>query len=347
MKEEKNHPAGFSLIEFIVVLVVAGILAVMATAYFGSAITQSSVPIGRLKDASNLQKVMENMVTDYKRLNALNIRYKWQSNVDYLAGAVVVPTEDGIQDPSYNGNFYTSTSGGTSGSTEPTWPTSGTVSDGSVIWKTGGVIWTESGTPDETIVWRPGHTYSVNDVMVPYISNGHYYRCIGAGTSMSEVPESWRSEKSYSVGNTVVSSLFNGRYYRCTVGGDSGTSEPSWPSTNGGTVIDNEVTWQEVPDGGAGGTLRWSEVGTVLARSDMTSVSGYEAVLDDNLMNHLTTQSERYGTGYTVQEAKFIKFNSSTGVEEDAGSGDEKNLLKISIQSEASSETLTQIFTIR
>jgi len=32
-------------------------------------------------------------------------------------------------------------------------------------------------------------------------------------------------------------------YYECTVAGTTGTTEPTWPTTDGATVVDNTVTW--------------------------------------------------------------------------------------------------------
>ncbi len=36
----------------------------------------------------------------------------------------------------------------------------------------------------------------------------------------------------------------NGYFYICTVAGTSGGSAPTWPTTEGGTVVDGTATWQ-------------------------------------------------------------------------------------------------------
>src|SRR5438128_2144665 len=60
----------------------------------------------------------------------------WRANTDYSVGATIV------SDPR-NGSFFTCTVGGTSGSMQPTWPTSGNVTDNEVIWtRSGAAIWT-------------------------------------------------------------------------------------------------------------------------------------------------------------------------------------------------------------
>lgn len=45
------------------------------------------------------------------------------------------------------------------------------------------------------------------------------------------------------VGDFVRPTLFNGFHYACSVAGTTGASEPSWPTTLGGTVGDGSATW--------------------------------------------------------------------------------------------------------
>jgi len=280
----KNHQAGFTLIEYIVALVIAAIMAALVSTYFGTALTQSGVPILRFQKASNLHAVMENIVADFNRLNALNLRWKWRSGTVYTINSIVVPKTTN------NGHYYKCTTAGTSGANEPgtggtlPWPTTTgeTVVDGGV----GGVTWTESGR-----VWQPALvSYTTGTIVVPTTSKN------------------------------------NGHYYKCTTAGTSGATEPTWLTTTGGTVVDGDVTW--------------TEVGTILDRSDAALT---------NIKNYLTNNPDRYGTGYTVTEQVFIRFDpdSSPPNQEDTTAVTEQNTLKVTIKSNDTNETLTQLFTIR
>ena len=181
-------------------------------------------------------------------------------------------------------------------------------------------------------VWRATTVYAIDDLVVPTTRNAHRYRCTGAGTSgaaepswptgiastvvdgtvtwTEDTPPTWVKNTAYALGDRVLPTTKNGHRYVCTVAGRSENTEPTWPLTNGGTVIDREITWTEF---------------------------GELADLRDNI-NALV-----YGT-YTVLENKYIKFNGSTSQEENIVSGDPENMLKVTIQN-ALGERLTTLFT--
>jgi hypothetical protein len=48
-----------------------------------------------------------------------------------------------------------------------------------------------------------------------------------------------------SVGDFTVPATPNGRLYRCTTAGTTGSGEPTWPTTDGGTVSDGTAVWTE------------------------------------------------------------------------------------------------------
>jgi len=287
----KNSRSGFTLIEFIVGLVIAAIMASMIYSYFGSALTQSSAPILRFQKSSDLHTVMEKIVTDSNRLSNLNVRYKWRSSTPYSIGDMVNPSDKSDNITSViqnNGRYYICTQAGTSHATNlPGWtittpPTAGAeFTDETVKWREWGYVWKET------------MAYPANAIVVPKVSNGHYYIPSTAGTSGATDP----------------------------------ATTTGWPKTNGGSVSD--------------GVLTWTEAGTTLSSSTVT----------DNILNYLTTDPGRYGSGYSVvgAETKFIQFDSSNnqvnpGVN---STPNENNILKVTIKSNSSAETLTTLFTLQ
>lgn len=128
-----GYAQGFTLLEIIITLTVTAVLATMIFTYFGKAFTESVTPITRLKSSAALQRVMENITADY------NIYPKWRSGTIYAANAYVIPIN-------FNGHYYSSSdyssSGGTSGTTEPNWPlnSAGIVTDNTVTWTESGRV---------------------------------------------------------------------------------------------------------------------------------------------------------------------------------------------------------------
>lgn len=56
---------GFTLVEVIITLVVAAIVAVMVVTVLGTSMTKSSDPLFRMQKTFSLQKIMENFMTSY------------------------------------------------------------------------------------------------------------------------------------------------------------------------------------------------------------------------------------------------------------------------------------------
>ncbi|OFV99015.1 MAG: hypothetical protein A3H28_07995 [Acidobacteria bacterium RIFCSPLOWO2_02_FULL_61_28] len=59
--------------------------------------------------------------------------------------------------------------------------------------------------------------------------------------------DTWQANHAYALQKLVQPTTPNGRYYRVTVAGTSGSTQPTWPTTDGGTVSDGSVTWKETP----------------------------------------------------------------------------------------------------
>lgn len=80
--------------------------------------------------------------------------------------------------------------------------------------------------------------YPVNPIKVEFI----------CGYFMGEM---WVKETAYAAGYQAIPIIENGLVYSGTVG-TSAATEPDWPLTIGGTVVDNDITWtcigESVPD---------------------------------------------------------------------------------------------------
>jgi hypothetical protein len=56
-------------------------------------------------------------------------------------------------------------------------------------------------------------------------------------------------------GQYTVPATLNGRLYKCTTAGTTGSGEPTWPTTAGGTVTDGTAVWTEQTTALYGGTI--------------------------------------------------------------------------------------------
>lgn len=125
-RRNKRTAAGFTLIEAIVVLVVAAIVGVMLYTFFGDKILKSHVPRENLVKSADLNQVMANIRADYKPYPV------WKPNHDYDLGDKVIPTAFSASGQGY---WYLCTTKGKSHiTTEPGWTTGTIPLDGSVQW---------------------------------------------------------------------------------------------------------------------------------------------------------------------------------------------------------------------
>src|SRR5665647_1243357 len=69
----QQNDKGFTLIESIITIVAAAILATMVFTYSQTSLTKSAQPLNQSKKAMALQRVMENIFADYN----LNYTTKW------------------------------------------------------------------------------------------------------------------------------------------------------------------------------------------------------------------------------------------------------------------------------
>jgi hypothetical protein len=126
---------------------------------------------------------------------------QWTASTSYSYG-------DNVRPSTYNGYNYTCTVAGTSGGTEPTWPTTvgSTVVDGGVTWK-----------------------------CIDYIAFPSTYNPVGT----------WSGSYNAPLGYTVTAGT-TGLYATCTVAGTTGGTVPTWPKVVGATINDGGVTWSMI-----------------------------------------------------------------------------------------------------
>ena len=81
----------------------------------------------------------------------------------------------------------------------------------------------------------------------------------------------WTATTAYILDDTVVptAGLENGFKYVCTTAGTSGASEPTWPTTEGATVVDGTVTWtcyagHHLGSGSNGATLSLAKLDSLI-----------------------------------------------------------------------------------
>lgn len=65
----------------------------------------------------------------------------------------------------------------------------------------------------------------------------------------------WTASTAYTVGQTIVPTSPNGRLYQCTTAGTSAATQPTWPTTDGGTVTDGTAVWTEMTPTFEAGTI--------------------------------------------------------------------------------------------
>ncbi|MBI4165521.1 MAG: hypothetical protein HY508_07290 [Acidobacteria bacterium] len=180
----------------------------------------------------------------------------WSAVTAYAANAYVKPSPD-------NGHVYKALSAGTSGPTQPAFPTAS------------GATVSDSAFP----TWAPYTSYTAGATVAP--GNGHIYTALNTNYSGQTAPAwplasgatvvgaypEWNGNTAYTVGQIVVPTLSpnrkTGSKYRVTVAGTTAGGQPNpWPSGAGSTITNGSVTFQEF---GSDTPITWREVGTVAA----------------------------------------------------------------------------------
>ena len=198
----------------------------------------------------------------------------WTATTAYALGDIVIPHANMT---GAGGKFLLCTTAGTSGSTN----TLAVPAVGSTL-------------TDSTVTWT-----AISGVPAPLTA---YVALIRATAGVS--PRS----TAVTVGQTTVPATPNGRMYRCTTAGTTGSGEPTWGTTDGGTTSDGTAVWTDmVPD---------FEAFNSNVTSVEVSAGGYARVaLTLSLANMAGTQAAASttastGTGGTTSNNNAITFGA-------------------------------------
>ena len=96
--------------------------------------------------------------------------------------------------------------------------------------------------PTENITYTIDVDYSMSTADA---TQGRIYIIPTTGKIKSATDGTWEASTTYAVGDLVIPTTPNNRFYYATTAGDSDVGEPTWP-TDESTVVDNEVTWQDM-----------------------------------------------------------------------------------------------------
>jgi hypothetical protein len=171
----------------------------------------------------------------------------WAANTYYAPSGVTIVDS--------NNNIQLTTTGGTTGGSQPTWATglNATTTDGSVVW-------TNKGTAN----WQAAHTYAAGIIMkrtwtqtiyLGIYQNEQQFRYVvrtfsfvvsGAGISGASVP---------------------------TMVGPDGLDEEAWPVGIGQSIVDNTVTWTNIGQSSTWATIGASALVSLVAQ--IVDANGY------------------------------------------------------------------------
>ncbi|TGP28197.1 DUF2163 domain-containing protein [Mesorhizobium sp. M2D.F.Ca.ET.232.01.1.1] len=113
----------------------------------------------------------------------------------------------------------------------------------------------------------------------------------------------WTATHAIAVGDLVKRLTGSGIYwFKATVAGTTGASEPTWPTTLGGTVVDGGVTWKAIP--------ARRLIGTVTSVTNRTTfvASGISVASDYFGEGFITFQ-----TGANAGDVRRVKSDNGTG----------------------------------
>lgn len=223
--------SGFTLLELIVFIVVAGIFIPMAYIAFMAATRASMSP----ESVVTTRFLAESKLEDITKDTYLNLQGEQTSYVA-VPGYTGYDWRWTIQRIAYRGR---TTHGSPTLAIPEMWRAS-------TVFRVGDYVTPTTASPTTRFYrcvprdrWRANTSYALNSYVSPIVPNNLSYRA----TARSSFP-SWQANHLYMSGDYVIPTIPNGRSYRCTGSGTSGSVEPSpWPLS--GVVADGTITWLE------------------------------------------------------------------------------------------------------
>lgn len=116
------------------------------------------------------------------------------------------------------------------------------------------------------------------------------------------VADFWESGKQYTASDIVRPRSVTGFAYQAGADGQSNPTEPAWPSTLSGTVVDGGITWTAIAADTNGVTAVTSPSATVTPSGELTASSA--SVVDGmggNTQVNITLAGGAAGKTYRVQ----------------------------------------------
>lgn len=200
----------------------------------------------------------------------------WQRNKQYNQYDLVSPTPAKENGHYYRANWLFGSPPVSSSDTEPNWPLSGCVVEfqGSPPFSFDLIQWCEYTTMtsggsqptwrtdsipffDGTVTWQEDTTLTTGSSAQPTLpfDGSITWQKISATIPLSpggsepswtvDTIVAWQPNTSYAVGTKIRPTVSNNHFYICTSAGTSGASEPLWPTTEGATIMNGTVKWQE------------------------------------------------------------------------------------------------------
>lgn len=306
---------GFTLIELIVFIIVAGIFIPMAYIAFMAAARGSLSP----EAVVNARFLAERKLEDITKDTYLNLQAEQAS---YIA----VPGYTGyqwrwtIQSIAYQG--HTTHESPTLGAPE-TW-------QATTVYRVGDYVQPSTTDCQSPLYyrcvprnrWQSLTVYTAGAYISPTLPNNYSYRCTDRPILASTFPQ-WQPNHLYSVGAFVLPSIGNGHAYVCVTAGTSGSTEPSpWPTSPHAFLNEGSVLWREAtlttyavePSWGSAnqlddGTITWMremmQSGAIVPSSSWPCTSSGE--LDDGTLRWKESTSYKRITVY-VREPKGYEY---------------------------------------